>query len=345
MNYQALLTVLLSLLLLGSCSPAQQETSRSPQPNEPDPDEVPLREQTATIGSAIISVDESLQPIIEAEIAVFEALFPNAKIYPRYYPGEQAIREMLTNDSIRLAISSRELTDEEAAILERKKIAPSYADILKDGIILLVNPENPVRKLSHAQMLDVLSGKITDWQQIDPEAPAGEIVAVFEHAESSSIRYLQDSIMQGRPLLSNRYAKTPTQALFDYVKTQERALGIVGFAWVSDRDDPEMRDLLAGTKILRLGKDPNKETICGFDKEAYGPYQAFLYDDCYPLVRTIKSILREERHMVGTGFVSFLDGPRGQRAIHKAGLSTVHTIPRRVVFPPVEGAEDIKQSR
>lgn len=332
------------LQLLWSCAPAPQPKSQAESPTIA-PEKVPLAEQTSTIGTAIISVDETLKPIIEAEVAVFEALYPNAKVFPRYYPGEQAIREMLTNDTIRLAISSRELTEEETAILLRRNINPTYATVLIDGIILIVNPKNPVRKLSHAQMLDVLSGKIKSWQELDPEAPEGEIVAVFEHAESSTVRYLQDSIMQGRPLLSNRYAKTPTDALFDYVKTQERALGIVGYGWVSDRDDPEMRALLEGTKMLQLGRDPNKETICGYDKEHYGPYQAFLYDECYPLARPIKTILREERHLVGTGFVSFLDGPRGQRAIHKSGLATAHTIPRRVTFPPKEGAEDIKQSR
>ncbi|MFK7922970.1 MAG: PstS family phosphate ABC transporter substrate-binding protein [Bacteroidia bacterium] len=331
------------LLLLWSCSTASQPKNQAEFPAD-SPDDVPKAEQSSTIGTAIISVDETLKPIIEAQIAVFEALYPNTKVYPRYYPGEQAIREMLINDSISLAVSSRELTEEETSILLRHKINPNYADVLIDGIVLLVHKDNPVRTLSHDQMLDVLSGKIKSWQEIDPEAPEGEIVAVFEHAESSTIRYLQDSIMQGRPLLSNRYAKTPTSALFDYVKTQERALGIAGFGWVSDRDDPEMRELLLGTKILRLGRDPNRETICGYDKDHYGPYQAFLYDECYPLARTIKTILREGRHLVGTGFVSFMDGPRGQRAIHKSGLATVHTIPRRITFPPVEGAKDIKQT-
>lgn len=337
-----IIVVGICLLLLWSCSTPPQPKNQAELPTD-SPEDVPLAEQTSTIGTAIISVDETLKPIIEAQIAVFEALYPNTKLFPRYYPGEQAIREMLINDSISLAVSSRELTKEEASILLRHKINPTYVTILIDGIVLLVHEDNPVRTLTHDQMLDVLSGKIKNWQEIDPTAPEGEIVAVFEHAESSTIRYLQDSIMQGRPLLSNRYAKTPTDSLFHYVKTQERALGIAGFGWVSDRDDPEMRELLSGTKILKLGRDPNKETICGYDKDYYGPYQAFLYDECYPLARPIKTILREERHLVGTGFVSYLDGPRGQRAIHKSGLSTVHTIPRRITFPPIEGAKGIKQ--
>lgn len=333
-----LLTILFGVLACSPSTPAER-----PPVTTQGLEDLRDVQETATIGTALIAVDESLRPIIEAEIASFEALFPHARVEARYLPGETAIREMLLNDSIRLVVSCRRLTSEEEAILLRRNINPHYTNILRDGVVLLVNTSNPVKNLTRQQMLGILSGEIRTWQELDPNAPAGEIVAVFDHAESSTISFLQDSILAGRPILQKRYARTPTSAVFAYIRENPVALGVIGLSWISDRDDPEMRSWEAGTRRLQLEK-PDGNGPCAYEQTFFGPYQSYLDQQCYPLNRTVNTILREVIHGVGTGFVSFLDGPDGQRIVHKSGLAAMHTIPRRVKFPPVEGAKEVWES-
>ena len=69
---------------------------------------------TTTSGTIHISVDESFKPIIDSQIKVFEASFPNAKIIADYKPEAECLRD-LARDSTRMIIVTRSLNREEEA--------------------------------------------------------------------------------------------------------------------------------------------------------------------------------------------------------------------------------------
>ena len=74
---------------------------------------------TYTSGVIAIAADESFRPIVQEEIDVFEGLFPLAGIVPRYVTEVEAIN-LLLKDSLRLAITSRRLTQEEMGSFNSK---------------------------------------------------------------------------------------------------------------------------------------------------------------------------------------------------------------------------------
>ena len=77
---------------------------------------------TDTYSSGVISIaaDESFEPIIQEEIDVFESLYPLAGIVPRYTTEVEAIN-LLLKDSVRLAIATRTLTEEEMNSFHSRK--------------------------------------------------------------------------------------------------------------------------------------------------------------------------------------------------------------------------------
>jgi phosphate transport system substrate-binding protein len=79
---------------------------------------------TPTSGSVKIAVDESLRPLLEAEVNTFEGLYPRAEIHASYYPEAEAI-DALMNDSVRLAVVTRRFTEEEKAYFKNIKITPT----------------------------------------------------------------------------------------------------------------------------------------------------------------------------------------------------------------------------
>src|SRR5688572_20480971 len=90
---------------------------------------------TPTTGSITIVADESLQPIVEAEIATFNALHTKANIKAIYLPEAEAINSMLNEDSIKLAIVSRRLTVEEKKFLmDQVKVKAREEDLATSGI-------------------------------------------------------------------------------------------------------------------------------------------------------------------------------------------------------------------
>ena len=80
---------------------------------------------TDTYSSGVISIaaDESFEPIIQEEIDVFESLYPLAGIVPRYTTEVEAIN-LLLKDSVRLAIATRTLTEEEMNSFHSRKFFP-----------------------------------------------------------------------------------------------------------------------------------------------------------------------------------------------------------------------------
>ncbi|MEM7655204.1 MAG: substrate-binding domain-containing protein [Bacteroidota bacterium] len=298
----------------------------------------------STYGTAIILVDDNLRPIIEAEISTFEALFPEVNIRAHYVPGEQAIKQMLAQDSIRMAISTRRMSKEEETHLQARNISPKYAGIANTGIAIVIHPDNPFKQLSMEQLEGILTGELTNWGQLQGGNQSGDIALVFDHPQSSTLKFLTDSILTDKALTKQGiFAQQNTPEMIQYVATNPNAIGFGGWNWISDVDEPMTDSLRKSVKLVWLGRDSTQQ-LCLDESPYVGPYQSFLLQRCYPLTQTVTTVLRESNYGPATGFVSHLDGPQGQRVIHKGGLATVHGIDREIRLPAKEGAQSIRET-
>src|SRR5690349_8182572 len=80
-------------------------------------------DDTPTSGSVAIAVDATFEPIVKSQVDTFHKLYQYAKISARYEPEADAMRDLL-NDKVRLAVVTRELTPDEKAAFDRKKLFP-----------------------------------------------------------------------------------------------------------------------------------------------------------------------------------------------------------------------------
>src|ERR1044071_747256 len=95
---------------------------------------------TPTTGKITIVADESLKPIVEAEVETFNALHKDAHISVIYLPEAEAISAMLNEDTIRMAIAARKLTKEEREFLMKEtQIRAREEDMAGSGIALITN--------------------------------------------------------------------------------------------------------------------------------------------------------------------------------------------------------------
>jgi hypothetical protein len=58
---------------------------------------------------------------------------------------------------------------------------------------------------------------------------------------TSTVRYLQDSILRGTPLGSNVVAAEGSEKVIDVVSNNPNLIGFVGLSWVGDSYDPSSR--------------------------------------------------------------------------------------------------------
>jgi len=265
---------------------------------------------TPTTGRITIVADESLRPIVEAEVATFNALHKDAHITALYMPEAEAINAMLKEDSLKVAIVTRRLTKEERQyLMDAFRVRAREEDLATGGIALIVHRENRDTLMSMSQIKDLLTGKINTWQELGGRSKGG-IEIVFDNPNSGLIRHLKDSLAKVDTLPRNCFAVNNNQAVVDYVAQNRNALGLIGLEWISDRDDTTSNSFLKKVNVVAVSGDSTH----------FQPYQAYLALKYYPLERTIIAINREGRTGLGTGFVAFFASERGQRIVLKAGL-------------------------
>lgn len=273
---------------------------------------------TPTSGFIKIAVDESLRPLLEAEVSTFEALYPRADIHVSYHPEAEAI-DALMNDSVRLAVVTRRFTKEEKDYFKKITITPTELDVAISAVALIVHRDNRDTLINMDELKALLQGKISKWSDIGGKSNAG-IEIVFDNPSSGLIRHLKDSVAHVEKLPPNTFAVENNEAVIDYVSENPNALGLIGLEWISDKEDSTSNSFLKRIRVMSVAGDSTH----------FKPYQAYLALKYYPLSRRITILSREARTGLGSGFMAFVASERGQRIVLKAGLVPV-TMPLRLV--------------
>lgn len=248
---------------------------------------------TATEGTIHISVDETYKPLIDSEIKVFESLYPKAHIIATYKPEADCFKDLL-NDSARLVIVTRDFNQQEREYFKQIKITPNSLLLAWDALALVVNKSNPDSVLNMEQVRGIMNGTNKDrkWQ------------LVFDNANSSTVRYIMDSINMGKPLPTNTMAAKTNPEVVDYVTKNKDAIGVIGVSWISDPNDSLSMAFTNQVSVVRLRADNGSEFV--------KPYQAYIGIGTYPLKRGFFYCLKEPYHGLGSGFATFLGSYEGQ---------------------------------
>lgn len=294
-------------------------------------------ENTSTSGLATIVCDATFENIMSQEIDVFEYIYPDASIMP-YYTDEKAAVDSLLDMKTKTVVIARPLTTEETEYLKSKKRPVRQQKIAVDAIALIVNPENTVNVLSKPEIAEILSGKLTRWDEVEP-SKLGKIDVVFDHQGSSTVKYMRDSLLNGGNFGENVYAQGSPEAVFKAVADNKNAIGIIGVSWISS--DLKSQEMTREQKVASLEK--NDTTALDFDRRikvlrvrgndevtAYKPYQAYIYDGSYPLFRSIYMINTAAGGSISQGFYSFVTGFQGQKIIQMTGILPATVQPRLV---------------
>lgn len=281
---------------------------------------------TPTAGNVAIGIDETFAPILESQIDTFQKLYTNAHIKASYQPEEKVMLDLL-NDKIKVAVVSRKLNKEEEAELKKQEMLPYTDRIGIDGLAIILNPANPDSLLTMTQLRDIFSGKTTAWNQVSGKKALGAVNVVFDNNRSSTSRFMRDSLLRGAVLAPKAFASESNPKLLEYVATHPSAIGVVGVNWISDRDDPVVRQYLSKVNVASITARPNPQPGDYIQPDQVylaekTPAQLAQYPELqnYPLRRNLYVISREARAGLGTGFIAFVVGQKGQLIFQKSGL-------------------------
>jgi phosphate transport system substrate-binding protein len=292
--------------------------------SEPVPDKT-TKGDSAVSGKISIAVDKTMQPITEALEAVFEHTYPDAGLDFNYTSELEAVRQ-LSKDSVRMVVLGRPLNEKENTYFTEQQITVREQLIGSDAIVLAIHPSNPVKQLTVDQVLGIIRGQIQRWNQLKAGGLQSPVNLVFDNANSGTVSYLTQkaSVTQ---LPSNSFATNTYDDVLDYVASHPAALGILGWSWMSDSDDPNSSKMLSKVDIIALSPE---DTLQG--KNYFKPFQIDLQNDFYPFKRNIYFIRREGGAGLATGFTVFTTSEIGQRILLKSGILPYRIPAREVEF-------------
>lgn len=276
---------------------------------------------TITTGELTIAVEEGYRPFISSCVDVFDSIYRRAKITPIYMSEGEAVNAMI-QDSVQVVIIGRKLTEKEMAYFQSRGFTPPTTPIAYDALAFIIHRENPDTVLTVQQIRDMLTGKITNWKEINPKSTLGKVNLVFDHPMSGTLRYVRDSIIAGQELNPQAAALNNNEAVIDYVQKNKATIGVIAANWISDTDDGGVQKFLRDIKLVEVARETGKV--------GYGPLQAYLATGDYPFKRTVYIINAQGRRSgLGTGFASYL-AQDGQRIILKDGLLPANAVTRLI---------------
>lgn len=265
---------------------------------------------TPTSGEVTVCVDESYKLILDTQAYTFQALYPNAKVHLAYKPENEALADLI-NDSAKVAVINRELNAQENEAFKKANIFPKTTKIAEDAIAIIINLENTDSNMTVTRLKQILLGNDTLWNKEKKE----KINVVFDNPNSANYRYMQH-LIANTPFGKNCFAVKSNPEVIDYVSKHPGAMGIISVNWISDRDDTLSQSFLKKIRIVGLTVNDTIDEETKFRK----PWQAYIANKEYPLCRDVYMINRQTRAGLGTGFVSFVAGEKGQRMMKMAGL-------------------------
>lgn len=259
------------------------------------------RTDTYSSGTIKFVSDESFCPIIEEEIEVFQSIYPDAKVIPQYTNELDAVN-MLMRGKTCLAITTRKFTEREFKNLKDRKFLPVAIPLAYDGLALIVNNTNPDTIISIKDLRLILSGKVSKWEKLYPGSKLGDIEVAFDNKQSSTVHFCVDSLLGGRPINSpNIYAVNKSAEVIDFVEKHPNSIGIIGSNWLNDKRDTTNVTFKRNIRVMAVSKI-HPATV----ESSWKPYQFYLYNGNYPLVRTIYALLNDPYHGLPWGFTNFI---------------------------------------
>lgn len=280
-------------------------------------------EETPTRGNIRIIADESYQPIIDSEVHTFTSLYNYAKIAVTYKPEVDVINDFM-NDSVKVIVANRKLTDAQVQYLRDTQIIVRTTKVAYDAVAIIINKSNKDTLIDYNKIKEVFQGKIKTWNQINPKSGLGNINVVFDNTKSGNVRYMKEKFDIKTELPENFYALNTNEEVINFIAKTPGAMGIISVNWISDKDDSTSRSFTKKIKVVGVSHPYLA------DGEFYRPYQASIYTKSYPFVREVYFISRETFAGLGSGLISWVAAEQGQRIILKSGL-VPSTMPIRLI--------------
>ncbi len=256
-----------------------------------------------TTGHRAVQVigSDTMVNLVQAWAEAFGALHPEVNLSIRG-GGSGTGLAALINGSCDVAMASRPISEKEIGEAKANGIDPREWKVALDGLIVIVNPANPVSDVTLDQLRDIFLARIRDWSELGGNG--GKIVILSRESSSGTYLFFKEHVLR-RGNGNNKDEFSPeallmpsSQAIVNEVSQNPHAVGYVGLGYLSPR-----------LKALAVAKNPESPFVA--------PSIAHVADNSYPISRPLFYYTNGEPSGAAREFIEFALSPAGQEIVVK----------------------------
>lgn len=208
----------------------------------------------------------------------------------------------LISGSTDIAQASRNMEPKEIGQAKKNGVNPKEIHVANDGITLVVNPANPVSKLTRQQLSDIYTGQTKNWKEVGGQDL--KIVALSRERNSGThVFFLEHVVKMGDKKNENEFAPSilmmpSSQAIIEEVNSNSSAIGYVGLGYLTAKE-----------KALAVANDARSPFVV--------PSVKSVLSKQYPISRSLLFYTNGEPSGEVKSFVDYVLSPEGQKIVLK----------------------------
>ncbi|ABS61272.1 phosphate ABC transporter substrate-binding protein [Fervidobacterium nodosum] len=247
----------------------------------------------------VIKGSNTLLDVAQLWVEEFNKLYPEIKVTLEGAGSSTGIAALF-NNTTDIANSSRWLKNSEVQNMfnQKKWLAPIL--VAWDGIAIVVHKDIQMKNITIQQLKDIYTGKITRWNQIDPNLPARDIVAFSRNTASGTFEVFKEKVLGDEKMSPRVRMLESSMAELETVAKTPFSIAYFGVGYV----DPNQ------VKVLTVnGISPSKQNILAGK---------------YPLSRPLFVFVDVTNGWPEEGpvaeYLKFIMSKKGQELVEKAGF-------------------------
>ena len=235
----------------------------------------------------VIAGSTSVQPYVEVLVEEYAILYPE-KLIDVQGGGSSAGIQAVESHTAQIGMSSRNLRDTEEYLWNER--------IAKDGLAIIINPENPVSDLTLEQIRGIYEARYTNWSQLGGTDARIHIITREEGSGTRSA--FEELVMEERRITPRAIVQDSNGAVRQLVADDPNSIGFISLGLVDIGERP--------VKALRInGVAATRNNVLNGD---------------YELFRSFLFVSLEEPTGSAMLFIEFIRSPEGQKIMAEEGL-------------------------
>ena len=208
----------------------------------------------------------------------------------------------LPENTTDIAMASRQIKFSEKMKFAELGLDAEEVVVAYDALAVVVNPSNPVGRLTREQLEAIFRGKITNWKDVGGEDR--KIVVYSRETSSGTYEFFKESVLENKNYMSSILSMPATGAIIQSVRQTKGAIGYIGLAYLN----PYVKPLAVSYDGGAHYAVPSVETAA---------------DGSYPIVRPLYYYYDSRKEAQVSPFISYVLSPEGQESVLEQGFIPV----------------------